>query len=152
MGMDLAGQQGQFRFGNRAWLMLLELANEHGWEPLGTNAPVFFNEDGSVFEAVTGWNGTYFANNFQVVTAEDAVNLADALEQSLELFPDDDELEGITLSVLPDDIIKRDIYIPSETVEGARTSVSLFEVFSGERKQYLRDFIEFCQGGSFHIG
>ncbi len=38
------------------------------------------------------WDGGYISNDFQIVTAEDAANMADALDRSLEFnVTDDDE-------------------------------------------------------------
>ena len=38
------------------------------------------------------WDGGYISNDFQIVTAEDAANMADALDRSVEFnVTDDDE-------------------------------------------------------------
>ncbi len=36
------------------------------------------------------WDGGYISNDFQIVTAEDAANMADALDRSLEFNVTDD--------------------------------------------------------------
>jgi hypothetical protein len=81
--MDLLGAQGRFRMTHSQWADVLNTAIKHGWEPAGTKAPYFTNDDGTPCEELNvgndEWDGTYGANNHQAVTAEDARNLAAAL-------------------------------------------------------------------------
>ena len=49
------------------WRSLLRIAAMFGWQPART-----------VLDSVEGWAGGYLSNDNQVVTAEDAVNLARA--------------------------------------------------------------------------
>src|SRR3712207_1980604 len=100
MGMDLSGEGGYFRFSNYAWYAALKLAHEHGWEPAGTKPPEFtvYALDGvSVDEVATranrqryyaNWDGDYVTYQ-QVVSDEDAANIADALERALEDVPEE---------------------------------------------------------------
>ena len=39
MGMDLIRAGGYFRWTNKGWSWVLELAEEFGWVPLGASAP-----------------------------------------------------------------------------------------------------------------
>jgi len=88
--MDLTGEGGYFRFSHGTWRAVLELAREHGWEPAGTKPPegtVYAVGGGTVDEEATraarqhyaDWDGGYFWNEYQVVSDEDAANIADAL-------------------------------------------------------------------------
>jgi hypothetical protein len=143
MGMDLSGKGGYFRFSNSAWCAVLELAYEHGWEPAGTKAPefTFYAPDGVTVDEVEtrtwrqlyrDWNGSYFGNAFQVVSDEDAANIAEALERAL----DDVSDEGGGRHLLP----------PAQHQAARRGELSQ------EDKDYLQEFIKFCRAGAFSIG
>jgi hypothetical protein len=93
MGMDLHGAAGYFRFNNWSWYQVLELAYEYGWKPAGTEPGQWCDpETGELDEQLSPdpdeWDGTYFSNDHQWVTDEDAANIADALERALEDKPD----------------------------------------------------------------
>jgi hypothetical protein len=103
MGMNLSGKGGYFRFSNNAWHAALQLAREHGWEPAGTEVPevtahapdgTTVDEEATRMERQTygDWDGDYFYNDGQIVTDEDARNIADALERALELVPEEGDL------------------------------------------------------------
>lgn len=62
-----------FGTNNNGWSYLYHLAEDHGWEPAGT---VFDPPD--LF-----WDGSYFSNDGQVVTAEDAAGMADAITRAM---------------------------------------------------------------------
>lgn len=69
------------------WRSVLQTAEQHGWQPMGTLPPWDWNSETS-----GEWSGTYFGNDFQRVTAEDATAIADALIRAatiLEPEPDD---------------------------------------------------------------
>lgn len=87
-------------FNIATWHSLFGLATVFGWEPKGTIMecwkdnktgekfpPVCFDEkkckDGEWIED-DDWNGSYFSNDWQDITADDAQNLAEALERVLE--------------------------------------------------------------------
>ena len=89
MGMDLRGAGGTERFSVTSWWKVLQLAQEYGWQPTGTQAPTFTLADGTV-EAVEGWSGTYLSNSYQRVGDEDAANIAEALRRALGDIPDFD--------------------------------------------------------------
>lgn len=94
MGMAIEGENGHHtECSHTSWGALLGAAMEHGWHPQGTDAPGFvclkgdgtpdFERTFAYAEAKDDWSGTYFTNDGQVVTEEDAANLADALESAL---------------------------------------------------------------------
>jgi hypothetical protein len=137
MGMDLKGVGGEFWFNVIGWGQVLRLAQLYGWEPLGT----VIDEDDLDDFPNREWNGSYQINDRQRVTANDARNMADALESALSDLSEHNALEGI--------IEPNTGGIPLERIEG----VSPLEWFSGEEsKQYLKKFIDFCRAGEFIIG
>jgi hypothetical protein len=76
MGMSLLGKKRDEGLNWASWTFLLETAYYHGWKPAGT-----------VKTTIDDWNGTYFGNDGQWVTAGDAAALADALERYLNTAP-----------------------------------------------------------------
>ncbi len=69
------------------WYGILELAEENGWNPMGTMPPD--PEDAGMILAGLGssdahhWGGEYWSDDGGLVLFEDALNLADALEDAL---------------------------------------------------------------------
>lgn len=158
MPMDLIGAGGDFSFTIFGWGAALDLAYRYGgWEPAGTN----FNADmvraecemhdcspeeieAAIAENRAAWDGTYFTNDYQVVTAEDAANLAAALERALADVPDHNAMTHK----------EKIVVCNGETLRGipADTRVSPVEFWSGHQgKDYLRRFIRFCRAGEFRI-
>jgi hypothetical protein len=97
MGVDLASEAGgHFSVNWWGWRELFEIALAHGWQPAGTRKEADWM-DSETGEPLTGaiadrvrfeggepaWDGNYFGNDFQQVTAEDARNMALAVEQAL---------------------------------------------------------------------
>ena len=89
MGVDLGGNGAYFSANWRGWRWLLSLACDHGWQPAGTewNLEVHRWLSGGVDEkeeerARNDWDGDYFSNDGQIVSARHAANLADALEKA----------------------------------------------------------------------
>jgi hypothetical protein len=97
MGFDLMGKKGFFSTNIDGWGYLYNLAIENGWSPEGTKPPGTIQVinpygDGPYPEMPDNWCGSYFCNDLQVVTEEDATNMANALDRSLEFkVTDDDE-------------------------------------------------------------
>jgi hypothetical protein len=174
MGMDLSGKGGYFRFSNYAWRAALELAHEHGWQPAGTQLPniTVYAPDGVTIDEVAtraerprhaNWDGGYFWNECQVVSDEDAANIADALERALDDVPD----EGGGYHLLTpaqyqaaqrDELSQEDLDKAIEQfMEGQAASPPQIPpqtpacYFAGN-KDYLREFITFCRAGAFSIG
>src|SRR5688500_15058490 len=69
MGMRLTSHADDttFDFTTVEWHKLIELAQEYGWQPAGTQ----LDEE--------GWSGTYLSNDGQIVTQSDALALGNAL-------------------------------------------------------------------------
>ncbi len=141
MGYDFTGKNGGFSLNVSGWPWVYNLAVAYGWRPAGTvgNAHYYAELSGADMndpktqaecdKQDREWDGRYSSNDFQQVTAEDADNLAEALENALRHLP------------------RKESTIP-ENVE-----VSPIEEFSGlEERRWLREFIEFCRAGSFTIG
>ena len=174
MGMDLSGKGGYFRFSNYGWRAALELAHEHGWEPAGTVPPKFtvYALDGVTVDEVrtraerqsyANWSGGYFTNDYQVVSDEDAANIAAALERALDDVPDESGGDHLLTPA------QHQAYQRGELSEEKfnevlkpiveRRAASLSQIppqtptwyFAGE-KDYLREFITFCRAGAFFIG
>ena len=122
-----------------AWGKLTRIAERYGWIPKGTEYPPFDKRDETREEYERGrrpWSGGYDTNDTQVVTADDAKALADALERALLDMPDEEPPE-------------------KSRAEIAALSAAESEVrcCSGPAaKAWVRDFIEFAREGSFRIG
>ncbi len=133
----------------------LELAQCHGWRPLGTRLA---GADGATHLNAL-WLGTYLTNDGQTVLAEDALNLAQALENALTNISDDaGGFDWQPVRWRDDDL--PDWLSPAEREqleEGlmahAPVGIELhpFEFFAGAEKSYLVEFIRFCRLGSFSI-
>lgn len=79
MSYGLIGAGGYLQGG--CWLLILEVAEKHGWKPLGTLAPMFLDEDDNLVSCeLDDWDGNYWTNDYQIVTEEDARGIANALE------------------------------------------------------------------------
>lgn len=131
MCMDLFSQSGScFTWNNSSWRKVVDLGIVYGWEPKGTeNIP-----DGTDnYEVEEGWCGTYFSNDGQLVSAEDALALANALERALDDNPDVENCDKwVTTSTL------------SNTYEMVNENLSIPDFLSGDMKKGLLAFISFC--------
>ena len=83
MGFDLMGKRGSFSTNRAGWRYIFNLAIENGWEPAGTEPPDVKSLYG-VDASADDWCGSYFYNDLQLVTKEDATNMANAVELSLD--------------------------------------------------------------------
>lgn len=73
-----------------AWCRILELAEDFGWNPVGTILPAWYQvePDFSGYDPHS-WNGANVTGDGRLVLLEDALNLADALERAfLEYEPE----------------------------------------------------------------
>jgi hypothetical protein len=139
--VDVYGQCGGFPFSERSWQLLLGLASRYGWQPAGTLAP-----DPDYFDDYLGnpinWPGHYIPAEGQVMTADDAHRLADALERALPDLPDHDVLSG---KVMPDGSACDDDLALWSRPARPHVTPSPVEEFSGSNKALLRDFVIHCR-------
>jgi hypothetical protein len=142
MSVSLSSKKnGGFHFNNVAWSQILCLAQEYDWEPAGTIEPYWEDEPDA-----PEWDGNYASNDAQIVTSEDAQNMADALEKAVEDITanlDPDELTGRIEARSPDRIrcLKPDWYLTPHEFWG----------IGNTGKQRIKDFIKFCRQGEFRI-
>ena len=61
------------------WVRVLELAEKNGWQSKGTTIPKDYHK--------SDWDGNYWHNSGEIVEAEDALNLAEALTKALDTLP-----------------------------------------------------------------
>lgn len=90
MGYDLSSIKGRSstHFNINGWGYVTKLATEYGWNPMGTVYKSFKATDISdgkiiTIKSIPEWEGTYFSNDGQVVTAKDAKGMKKALEKAL---------------------------------------------------------------------
>jgi hypothetical protein len=132
MGFDLISYSGrEFRFTRTGWTYFLNLAMQYGWVPNRTRKPKGFG----LFKK---WPGNYDTTEGQRVLADDAINLAMALEKALS-HPSlhDKALElarGLTAAI--EEAIERPLG---------------YEISSDIEHEFVRGFIEFCRQGAFEI-
>ena len=141
------------------WIKLLDLSEMYGWEPLGTLHQPISRISVHSKEKIKNWEGSYFTNDGQIITTEDALALANGLEAALDDIPDIettekmiDLREGSDLSGFgyAKEICQLliDIHGGSCCLNG---NLHPFDFFSGDMKQEVIDFISFCKNGGFMI-
>jgi len=79
--------QHALRLNSGAWYDILDLALDYGWNPLGTvRDPYALSPvggwSGFDIEALDFWSGSYTSEVGSLVLLDDALNLADALDQA----------------------------------------------------------------------
>jgi hypothetical protein len=142
----------------RAWSFMLRAARSQGWRPAGT----LFNREKMVAiimevegisedearaqaaEYEQDWDGNYQTNDYQLVTPDDAVNLAASLEAALPDIPLHDACPPGKLSC---DLEGR-IWAESRKWP----PVSPLEGLSGPYRSDVLRFIPFAKDGAFEIG
>ena len=135
MGVDLYFKQGHLSFQWHYWQAIFDLALMYGWKPGGTAAPDDFDGE---------WNGDYFSNDGQLITADDARNLGHALELSLPDIPRHDAIGHKMKAIKVDG--------PLSHIEALPDDANPLELFSGpEGRQEIEQFIALCRSGDFVI-
>lgn len=75
MGFDLKSETGQeIQWTSVYWRLMLPLAEQYGWRPTGTKPPEGVSPE--------EWDKSYESNDGQLVTADDASALAEALARA----------------------------------------------------------------------
>ena len=143
------------KFSRQSWAKALELAQFYGWQPKGTHPPLIFDVHGLNAD----WNGTYWTNDGQIVRAEDALALAQALQKSLDDIPDlNTETDWNAKAWFEEDLPEWLSPAEKEFIEEGLKDDLLdimgmhpFEYFAGDQKRHLNEIIRFCRLGSFMI-
>ncbi len=100
MGMDISSKKSETRFSYGAWAEILETAINYGWQPMGTQAPEELDLEEN-WRPKDNWDGNYSTSDYQLITADDAENLANALYKALEAGEfQEGESKGIRISQL----------------------------------------------------
>jgi len=92
MGMDLIGPGRYLYINVIGWAETLSLAYKHGWQPAGTVDPLYESicSPDKYPEYNSNWEGeNYSINMGQLVTEEDALGIAEALERAINDKPND---------------------------------------------------------------
>jgi len=175
MSIDLCREQGHMGFNIWNWSKILTLAQQYGWQPMGTKTPESIPELGIEWkEGEWEKDPNYVTNDRQGVTSEDAANIAAALERALADIPDHDAYQdkrvvnqGPTDTASPFErfsdkictalirglpameirIFRDDRAVGWNTVMAHNT----LEWFSGQGKEKVQEFIAFCKTGGFTI-
>ena len=135
MGYDLKSETGDLTgFSSPGWSMIRSLAEQFGWKPEGTHPPEYWDCDEQ-------WSGEYTGNSRQLVTAGDAMRLADALELALSAPDFESRIESMQTEY--------QLYL--RQASSAAVTLTLSTVPGGEWRVVLQGFIEFCRKGSFGI-
>ena len=128
MGVDLIRGDERTYVNWFGWARVCAFAIEGGWKPLGTLPPDYFSE-----EKKANWSGTYNSNDYQIITSEDALSMALALEKMLHTFGEEVETADRVTSLSSDYDQLRDFI----TKEGNREG--------------LEALIDFLKGGDCEI-
>ncbi len=132
MGMDLVSESGaEFRATGSGWAYYLNLAEEYGWKPAGTERP----RRASIFRK---WSGHYDTNEGQRVSKRDAAAMALALEAALS--DPDRAARGAALAERL-----------TAAVRAATGGSSYTMRADGDDSAYLRSLIDFLRRGGFEI-
>lgn len=146
MPRTITAQLGSLTFSNHCWGMLMKLAFDSGWKPMGCQPPDDWSAIDGQGNPRRWYSMDYFSRKHQRVLAADAMAIADALESAL---PDIPTFDALGLKVASS------IDLPSldNPLRSLRPGVKVhpFEFFSGSNRATLTRFIEFCRQGEFAI-
>ena len=145
MAVILRGAHGDFTLNHKGWGLLLMMAWDHGWRPLGTRPPDHWRHVNR--EALPEFwpKADYVTGKGQRILAEDAAAFADALERALDDLPNHDPLSDKEVARLNIPAF------PTMRVVRSEVPTSAVEVFGGENKDGFRRLIEFCRGGELAV-
>jgi hypothetical protein len=125
------------------WATVLELAEQWGWRPVGTDPPRGVDR--------SEWGGSYYSSDGQVCRDEDARALADGISGFL-------RGRAPAQSRPPTDA-ERDQFRGFVAAAVRHTESPLCHPAGGaggwlgtaDGRDFLRRFVEFCQGGAFEL-
>jgi hypothetical protein len=124
-----------FRVGLSQWPAFVNLAKAYNWKSKGTTLP----ESARVPDM--DWSGTYLSMDHAIVDAEDANNMADAIERALVHWPREDQFKTTELSV------KTNLWSPPNSYQ--KSAIQYFLERSDERR--LEDMIVYLRQGTFEL-
>ena len=152
MTFDLVGRGGHMNLTMNTWTTLLDLAQQYGWEPMGTEvnlarARANAQAAGEEFDPDDlYWRGSYLCAFGDIVGDQDAKNLAAALERFLSEYPTDEALVGRVWTVYVPDYYARGLKEVERRVGGKPNVVPpALDVTT------IRQLADFCKEGSFMI-
>lgn len=134
----------QLCLSSESWGHVLDMATLGGWEPAGTCRPPWWDDPpDDIMPVSDSWDGEYFNNDGQVVGADDARVLADAVGRMLPDVPDECVIEHkLAVAVLPNGLVHAGLRPDARA--------NCFEWWGG-RKALLRQLVELCRAGAFAI-
>ncbi|MFT3685140.1 MAG: hypothetical protein QM783_09490 [Phycisphaerales bacterium] len=146
MPRTVTAQHGSMTFANRSWGMLMKLAFDSGWKPMGCERPLDWEAIDKYGNPRRFFSMDYFSRRGQRVLAADAAAIADALESGLLDVPPFDALGLKVVSSI-------DMPHLAKPLRSLRPGVKVnpFEYFSGDNRDGLREFIAYCRKGGFEI-
>jgi hypothetical protein len=129
---------GEFAVPERAWSLMLVLAERYGWQSLGTAPPDEDAVEAGLWRGKpSDWDGRYLPAYGQQVTEEDAKSLAAALERALPDVPDHDALSN--------KVDGTEAVWGWFATEAPHVPINPIEAFSGQNKEMLANFIAHCR-------
>lgn len=135
MPLILRRTDGSMKIPERVFEILLTVANQRDWIPLGPDIPGKRRVADPKRYQDKDWRDDYFTPEGQYITEDDALGIAAALKIFLPEVPDDDSPPAVE----------------DDHTHLAELPVSPHELFRGDGKQLIREFIEFCENGGFFI-
>jgi len=179
MGYDLFSERSEheptyFSANIHSYPKLLALAEIYGWEAQGTLPPSLCEPDDPEQRSVknNNWSGSYYGNDYQVVSDSDAQAMADALERAINKIPNHIWecadlwnkkilMIGRTKRKFLDQTEYNKRYVELVNIIGQNLGCSIhpsvidsenpISYFRGNNKEFLADFIKFCRNGAFQI-
>lgn len=147
MTIELYRSGESFQFEHFAiWQKVMDLAVMYGWVPVGTIEPQHWQAE----DTQTAWSGRYDHYLGEWVSPQDAASLAEALTLALDDLPDNPMPDRVFETEIEEMDYEDQMSITFHIVELNR-ALNLFELFGGQYKRGLTDFIFFCQADGFHI-
>jgi hypothetical protein len=146
MARTVRNQRRQITFNNRTYGMLMKLAFDGGWRPIGCLEPEGWTGLDAEGKSVKFFSMDYFGGRGQRVQEQDALAIAQALETAMDDIPQFDAL-GFK--------VQSEIRLPGQdqTIRQLRpgAKVNPFEFFSGRGREAVLAFAEFCREGAYSI-